>query len=64
MKNILIEILSVLCGVFVTLVLPIGIIGGVAFLIKERYGLGSFQFYLWIAMAWWVSINYMKENKK
>lgn len=55
------EIVSIIAGAFCAIILPTLLLGIITYWIEQSYGLNSMQSYLWFALIWWLSLNFIKN---
>lgn len=55
------EIISLLIGSIPVIVLPTLLLGGITYWIEQSFGFNSVISYLWFALIWWLSLNYLKK---
>lgn len=54
------ELRKLFKGAVFTLVVPTLILGLGTYGVVRLFGCNSVQLYIWVALVWWLSINYIK----
>lgn len=59
--KILKEMLDIIIGLMQVIIIPTVLLGGISYWIEQCFGLNSIQGYLWFALVWWLSLNFIKK---
>lgn len=64
MKKLLINIIKLFIGAFSAIILPTLLLGGITYWIEQSFGMQSIIGYIWLALVWWLSLNFIKNVEK